>query len=146
MWMGYSFAISGLKDKRARIAGEIATAQRLVDQRRAELLQIDAVIRMFTPDCNAEMIAPIQPAGRRDMFFSYREVPRLCLDILRTERKPMRLDHIVDRAVLLKGVELEGHLRKHITDRVRATLMRFAQKGIVRRIMNEPDTWWELVG
>jgi hypothetical protein len=143
--MGDTFVISGLKNKRARVAGEIAHFQRLVDQRRAELAQIDAVIQMFTPDCNPDMIAPIRPAGRRDMFFSYRETPRMCLDILRTAKAPMRLDHMVDRVVLLKGFEMEGHLRKHTTDRVRATLIRFAQKGIVRRVLVEPDTWWELV-
>ncbi len=146
--MGTVFVISGLKNKRARIAGEIATAQRLVDQGRAELAQIDAVIRMFTPDCNPDMIPPIRPAGRRDMFFSYRELPRLLIGILilRTAEGPMRLDHIADHVVLLKGFELEGHLRKRVTDRVRATLMRFAQKGTVRRVLDEPDTWWELVG
>jgi len=73
--MGDTFVISGLRNKRARIAGEIAHAQRLLDQRQAELAQIDAVIRMFTPDCNPDMIAPIQPAGRRDMFFSYNSAP-----------------------------------------------------------------------
>jgi hypothetical protein len=60
--MGNTFVISGLRNKRARIAGEIAHAQRLLDQRRAELAQVDAVIRMFTPDCNPDMILPIQPA------------------------------------------------------------------------------------
>ena len=78
------------------------------------------------------------------MFFSYREMPRLLIGILRAAEGPMRLDHIADRVVLLKGFELEGHLRKHVTDRVRATLIRFVQKGTVRRIVEEPDTWWEL--
>ena len=144
--MGDTFVISGLKTKRARVAGELAHFQGLVDQRRAELAQIDAVIRMFTPDCNPDMIPPIRPAGRRDMFFSYRELPRLLIGILRGADGPMRLDHIADRVVLLKGFELEGHLRKHTTDRVRATLIRFVQKGTVRRIVEAPDTWWELAG
>lgn len=144
--MGTAFVISGLKNKRARIAGEIAQTQQLLDQRRAELAQIDAVIRMFTPDCNPDMIPPIRPSGRQDLFFSYRELPRMCLNILRAAKGPMRLDHIVDRVVLLKGFELEGHLRKHVTDRVRATLMRMALKGTVRRIVEEPDTWWEVAG
>ena len=101
--MGSTYVISGLRNKRARIAGEIAHTQRLLDQRRAELAQIDVVIKMFTPDCNPDMIPPIQPAGRRDLFFSYKEIPRMVLDILRTAKAPMRTDHIVDRVLLLKG-------------------------------------------
>lgn len=41
--METAFVISGLKNKRARIAGEIAQNQQLLDQRRAELAQTDAV-------------------------------------------------------------------------------------------------------
>lgn len=142
--MGDTFVISGLRNKRARLSGEIVQAQRLLDPKRAALAQIDAVIRMFTPDCNPDMISPIQPASRRDVFFRYKELPRLCLDVLRPAKEEMRLDHIVDRVVTLKGFTLDNHLRKHITDSVRATLMRLAQKGTVRRIVDEPDTWWEL--
>lgn len=142
--MGDTFVISGLKNKRARIAGEITQAQRLLDQRRAELAQIDAVIRMFASDCDPDTIPPIQPSGRQDMFFSYRELPRLCVDILRNEKAPMRLDMIATRVMLLKGFEGEGHLQRHVTDSTRAVLMRLARKGSVRRIVDEPDTWWEL--
>ena len=143
--MGYTFVISGLKDKRARLAGEVAATQALLDQRRAELAQIDAVIRMFTPDCHPDMIPPIRPAGRRDMFFSYRELPRMCLDILRNADKPLRLDHIAVQIGMLKGFDMDGPLRRHVTNSARATLVRMKARGAVWRIINEPDAWWELV-
>ena len=144
--MRYTFVISGLKDKRARIAGELASAQRLVDQKRSELAQVDAVLRMFSPDCDPDMIAPIQPAGRRDLFFHYRELTRLCLDILRRAEGPMRLDAIVDAVIGIKGFAPDKHLRKHVTDSVRASLMRMRQKGRVRQVLDQPDSWWDLVG
>ena len=142
--MGYTFVISGLKDKRARLAGEVAATQALLDQRRAELAQIDAVIRMFTPDCHPDMIPPIRPAGRRDLFFSYRELPRMCLDILRNADKPLRLDHIAVQIGMLKGFDLAGPMRRHVTNSARALLVRMEAKGMVRRIVNEPEPWWEL--
>lgn len=143
--MGQSFVISGLKDKRARIAGEIAAAQRALDQRREELAQLDAVIRMFTPGCNPDMIPPIRP-GSHGLFFSYGQLPRACLGILREAKEPVRFDVIVERVIQAKGFEPDGHVRKHITDTTRAALMRLARKGLVRRLIVEPDVWWELAG
>ena len=70
--MGNSFVISGLRAKRARLAGEIIQAQEIVATRTKELLAIDAVIRLFTPDCNPEMIAPIRPSTARGCSFNTR--------------------------------------------------------------------------
>jgi hypothetical protein len=42
--MGNTFVLSGLRDKRARIAGEIIQAQETVARQTKELLAIDAVI------------------------------------------------------------------------------------------------------
>jgi hypothetical protein len=50
--MGNTFIISGVRNKRTR---------------RTELAQLDAVNRMFSPDCDPEMIPPI-PAGSHGLF------------------------------------------------------------------------------
>ena len=73
--MGDTFTISGLRRKRARVAGEIIQAQEIVARRTKELLAIDAVIRLFTPDCDPDMIPPIRPSTR-GLFFQYRELGR----------------------------------------------------------------------
>src|SRR6185437_3060715 len=113
--MGDSFAISALIRKRARIAGEIEAAQHVITQRKEQLAQIDAVIGMFKPDCNPDMIPPIRPA-KRGLYFSYGQLPRLCLGMLRESRGPVRFDAIVDRIVEAKGFTMEGHLKRHITE------------------------------
>ena len=120
-------------------------AQRAIDQRREELAQIDSVIRMFAPDINPDMIAPIRP-GSHGLFFSYRELPRLCLDILHKAKGPIRFDAIVDQVVDAKGFGLDGHLRRHVYCKARECLLRLAQRGIVRRVVDAPDVWWELAG
>lgn len=104
---------------------------------------LDAVILMFSPDCNPDMIPPIRP-GSHGLFFGYRELSRICVDCLREAKGPVRLDQIVDRAIEAKGFTNDTRLRKHITDTARQTLMRLARKGLVRKIMDQPDTWWEL--
>ena len=143
--MGNSFVISGLRAKRARLAGEIIQAQEIVASRTKELLAIDAVIRLFTPDTDPDMIAPIRPSTR-GLFFQYKELGRLCLDALRAAGKPVRLDQIAAHIILAKGLpEDDRHVRRHVTDTARASLLRQVRKGRVRRILDEPDQWWELV-
>ena len=143
--MGNTFVISGLRNKRARIAGEIVAAQRAIDQRREELAKLDAVILMFSPDCNPDMIPPIRP-GSHGLFFGYSELSRICIDCLREAKGPVRHDRIVDRAIEAKGFAVDARLRKHIADTARQTLNRMVQKGVVRRVLGGVDAWWELVG
>jgi|HubBroStandDraft_1064217.scaffolds.fasta_scaffold108236_2 hypothetical protein len=142
--MGEPHVISALKAKRARIAGEIRQAQDLIAARTKELTTLDAVILMFSPDCDPEMIAPIRPA-RHGLFFRYRELSRLCVDILRRAKGPMTLDAIVDQVMEAKGLPPDRRLRRHVGDVARAGLLRMARKGLVRRILDQPDQWWEMV-
>ena len=107
------------------------------------MLAIDAVIRLFSPDCDPDMIAPIRPSSR-GLFFGYREVTRLCLDIMREARKPITLDSIIDRVVLLKGLPDDSMVRRRVYVAVRLSLLRMARKGTIRRLLDEPDMWWEL--
>ncbi len=111
--MGRTFVISGLRDKRARITGEIIQAQEIVARRTKELLAIDAVIRLFSPDCDPNMIAPIRPSSH-GLFFQYRGLGRLCLDALREAGKPVTLDWITTHVMLAKGLPEDKHLRKHV--------------------------------
>jgi hypothetical protein len=143
--MGDSFAISGLRDKRARLAGEIIQAQEIVARRTKELLAIDAVLRLFTPDTDPEMIAPIRPTSH-GLFFRYRELSRLCIDILRRAKGPMTLDQIVGQVLTIRGLPDDPTFRRHASNTSRAALLRMARKGVVRRVLVEPDMWWELAG
>ena len=141
--MGNTHVISGLRNKRARIAGLVLVDQRAIARRQEQLAMLDAVILMFSPDCNPEMIPPIRP-GSQGLFFGYRELSRLCVDCLRQANGPVRLDQIVDRAIEVKGFTDDRRLRKHISDTTRASLLRMVRKGLVRKIIDAPDTWWEL--
>ena len=143
--MAEPHVISGLKAKRARLAGEIIQAQEIVAQRTRELLAIDAVLRMFTPDSKPDMIAPIRPAAR-GTFFRYGELSRLAISILRRVGKPVTLNAIVGLAIEGKGLPDDPHLKRNITNVARQALFRLERRGVVRRLLVEPDTWWELVG
>ena len=69
----------------------------------------------------------------------------LVMGVLSEADGPVRFDHIVSQVILAKGIEPDGHLRKHTTDTTRATLGRLGARGVVRRVLDEPDVWWEFV-
>ena len=75
--MGDTFAILALRRKRAHLAGEIAQAERALAKQRHTLATIDAVINMFEPATDPELIPPIRPVSRRCMFFRHGEMTRL---------------------------------------------------------------------
>jgi len=104
----------------------------------------DSGIHMFEPDCNPDMIAPIRP-GSHGLFFSYREIPRLMLDYMRKAAKPIRLEPLTEYMIAAKGLTPDECARKRIRHNIRQALTRLEQRGLIRRILEEPDMWWELV-
>ena len=106
---------------------------------------MDGAIRIFEPDCNPEMIPSVRPL-LRGLFFGYRELSRLTLDVLREAGKPIALAGIVEWVIATKGLDANARLRRQIGGCARANLMRMERRGIVRRILDEPETWWELTG
>jgi hypothetical protein len=142
--MGHTFVISGLRDKRARMAGELAVVERDLAKRREALATIDAVIRMFEPDSNPDMIPPIRPAGR-SLFFRRGELSRLCLSALRDAGKPVRCRTVAEWVIAAKGLEVpDTRVRDRIIEKVRLALRAQSRKGIVRKVVDWPDAWWDL--
>jgi hypothetical protein len=138
-----TFTIMGLRRKRAHMAGEIEAAQSALNKRRRELATLDAVLNMFAPDTDPELIPSIRPV-KKGLFFRHGEVTRLCIAALRAAEKPVMTSHVTDYAMETKGIPTEPLVREQIGATVRQTLHRLAERGIVRKIVDWPDMWWEL--
>jgi hypothetical protein len=144
--MADTFVISGLHRKRAHLAGEVEKAQRALDRQKATLATLDAVIRLFEPDGNPELIPAIRPVSRRCFYFRRGEVPRLCLSALRESARPVQARWVAEYAMRAKGLDVEPLIAAQITEAVRQALARLEAKGVVRKLIQWPDTWWELAG
>jgi len=144
--MGDQFAIFALRRKRARLAGEIDAAQRALAKQREKLATLDAVIRMFEPTSNPELIAPIRPARGRCVFFRHGEQMRLAVSALRDAGKPVSCRYVAEFAMAAKGLNPEGVVQERIIEGVRAALERLGRRGLARKIVEWPETWWELEG
>jgi hypothetical protein len=102
------------------------------------------VIRPFEPESNPELIPSIRPVSRRSFFFRHGEQQRLCLDALREIAKPTRCRAVTVHVMTAKGLPTEREeIVQSVALQVRVALFRLA-KGFVRRIVNAPETWWEL--
>jgi hypothetical protein len=143
--MGDSFAIYALHRKRGRLAGEIDAAQRALAKKREALATLDVVIRMFEPQSNPDLIPAIRPSSRRCVYFRHGEQTRLCVSALREAGKPVTARYVAEYAMAAKGLEPEPRIREQIIENVRQTLARIAAKGLARKLVDWPETWWELV-
>lgn len=56
--MSEPHVVAALKDKRAELAGIIADLEKGINGHRADLVHIDATLRMFAPDTEADGIRP----------------------------------------------------------------------------------------
>lgn len=143
--MGDTFAILALRRKRARLAGEIEAIERTITPLRLALPQLDAVIRLFEPKSNPELIPAIRPT-RHGLFFRRGEQARLILSALRDAGKPVRAPWVAEHTMLVKGIPVDdAEVRTAIATQTRVALARLEKRGSVRRIIQAPETWWELM-
>ena len=106
--MGTYYAIIQLREKRARLAGEIAKAERMLAANKRDLANLDAVIRLFEPEANPELIPAIRPTSRRSLFFRHGEQMRIACDVLREADKPMRCRGVAEGVMLRKGLPVKN--------------------------------------
>ncbi len=85
--------VSALRDKRSEVSGLIADLERRIAQQRADLVHVDAVLRLYAPDLEAASIA-VRAVRRDHGWFKRGELSRLVLDVLRITPVPMTLKAI----------------------------------------------------
>jgi hypothetical protein len=61
--------------------------------------------------------------------------------------KPTTCRYVTEYLIQAKGLDaMPPKVRGVFTERVRSTLAQLERRGFLRRIVEWPDTWWELVG
>jgi hypothetical protein len=134
---------SGLKAKRAEIAGKIEMMQREMRVLVATIGHIDATIRTFDPAVDLEDIAPKLPPR----FQAFKgEVSRILLDALREAKTPLpvfdlTLSVAAGRAISTDDKPFMIILRR----RVDACLRNLRKRGLVRSSRPSGSlTLWEI--
>jgi hypothetical protein len=116
---GNKYALAALKERRAKIAGEIFSYRKRIKERLKQLATLDNTIRMFDPEYKEGSIRAKRYV--RAPLFGQGELGRVILDVMREAKgEPMRACDIASRAMVKLGVHPSAQMA--ITSRVSANL------------------------
>src|SRR6202043_2785482 len=101
--MAEPHVISALRLKRAEISGHIHDLEKRTARQRANLANLDATIKLFSPGINPDDIPP-KRAYRRTRYFARNELSRLTQDALRTASGPLTSAGIAAAIMQTKGM------------------------------------------
>jgi hypothetical protein len=129
--MAESHVVSALVDKRAEIAGRIRQMEQQLGQFRADLMHVDAAIRLFAPELEPRTIRA-KAIHRSDGWFGLGEIRRLVLDVLRGAIRPLRTPELVAAVMAAKGFDPADRASFiKVQWKVGATLRRLAKRGLL---------------
>jgi hypothetical protein len=102
--MTIPYGLAALVEKRAELAGEIRAAEERLEQLRSDVLHVDAVIRLMSPDYRTDAIVPKRRRQRAD-WFGNGELLRLILDALRRAGEPLTAKEVSLVIIERKGFD-----------------------------------------
>lgn len=117
--MGDTFIISGLREKRSAVAGQIVDLRRQMDKLQADLFHIDSVLKLY--GLEPEEIPTKGRMPVRSAYFGRNEISRRCRDMLR-EKGVISAHEVADEAMKEKGLDPEKD-RKARSDFIRRILV-----------------------
>jgi hypothetical protein len=142
--MGDTFIISGLTAKRAELSGIIADPEKRIAQHRADLVHIDAVLRLYAPEVEPETIAP-KAVRRRNDWFKPGELARMVLDILRVAPAPLTVKQITVEAMQRRGLDPNDARTVQLVGKLVHNAVTRQAKDLVERVEDGKVTMWKVV-
>jgi hypothetical protein len=142
--MGDTFVISGLKEKRAAMAGRIVDLRREANKLQAELVHLDAVLRLYG-------LAPaeIPNKGRmpvRSAYFGRNELSERCRDMIR-EKGSITAADVAIQAMRDKGLDPDKDraVKRDFVRRILVTLHDLRKYGHIEKVGFGRGVKWQAV-
>jgi hypothetical protein len=136
--------VSALRLKRAEISGHIHGLEKRIARQRANLANLDATIKLFSPGTNPDTIPP-KRTYRRTRYFARNELTRLTQDALRTASGPLTSAEIATAVVQAKGMPPgDAAFKEIVAARVLTVLRRLTKRGTVVKHGTSRDAQWVL--
>src|ERR1700732_4791164 len=142
--MTNSRVVSALRAKRAEISGHIHDLEKRIARQQANLSNLDATIKLFSPGMNPDAIPP-KRAYRRTRYFAHNELSRLTQDALRTASGPLTSAEIA--AAVMQAKEMppaDATFQEIVAERALTVLRRLAKRGAVVKHGTSRDAKWVL--
>jgi hypothetical protein len=139
--MSETHVVSALMAKRSEVAGTIADLERRVAQQRADLVHVDAVLRLYAPELQPDSI-PFRAVRRRNGWFKPGELVRMVLDILRVAPAPMPTREIAAAVMTRRGLDpADTHTARLVGKLVNNALSRQAGDLVEKIALHRSVTW-----
>ena len=142
---GHVVTANALVAKRAEILFEIAELEKQADRLRAELVHLDAVLRMFRPEFKAEGLPVRHRRPTKSPYFAHGEMTRRIFDAMR-ERGTVTSLEIAIAAMRDKGLDPDADLptRTDFVRRVTLQLNDMFRKGKVDKLGRGRALRWQI--
>ncbi len=119
----------------------IADLERRIAQQRADLVHVDAVLRLYAPEVKPEAIAP-RAVRRRNGWFKPGELSRMVLDVLRVAPAPMALKDIAAEVMTRRGLDPADERTAHLIRKlVNNAVTRQAAELVEKIVEGRTATW-----
>jgi hypothetical protein len=134
--------ISALRLRRAEISGHIHDLEKRIARQRANLANLDAAIKLFSPSTNPDAIPP-KRVYRRTRYFAHNELSRLTQDALRTALGPLTSAGIAVAVMQAKGMPSDdAAIKEIVAARVLTVLRRLTKCGAAIKFGTSRDAKW----
>jgi hypothetical protein len=139
MWMADPHVISALRQKRAKLSGELMTAEKRVLQLREDIASLDRTIRVFDPNAEPHTIRPVL-RRKKPTLIPRGQCSRAVLDMLRHAHEPMTAREIAAQLAARYQIDVSNtDAMKALIAKVRNTLAR--QKGLASEMRGDAKAW-----
>jgi hypothetical protein len=137
-------AVNAIRNKRAAITGEIAMHEREIDRLRADLVHLDATMRLFDPGTNPGIIPALRRYPRRTEWFARGEITHRVYDALRGYEIVSHRD-LAKAAMAEKDIaETDKATRRHITARFNRVCYELSRRGRLEKLGDGDEARWKL--
>jgi hypothetical protein len=141
--MTNSHVVSALRLKRAEISGHIHELEKRIGRQRANLANLDATIKLFSPGTNPDSIPP-KRSYRRTRYFARNELSRLAQDALRTASGPLTSAEVAGAVMQARGMAVDEAFKEIVATRALTVLRRLAKRGDVVKSGTSRNAQWAL--
>jgi hypothetical protein len=142
--MGDTFLLSGLKEKRSAIVGQIADLYQQIDKLQAALVHVDGVLQLYGLEPSE-----IPTKGRmpvRSTYFGRNEISRRCREMLRL-KGVIRADDVAVQAMLDKRLDPEKNrkIRTDFSRRILVTLHDLRKADMIEKVGHGRGVQWRAI-
>lgn len=139
--MTETHVLTALKDKRARLDGEIKARRYQISRLGMEMAHVDAVIRMFAPGYDVEKIATKRSFGKNPAGVPKGTGSRHTLSVLREAGAPLTANEIAGRVLAKLGKEDSAEARRMLAATIVSTFTRRKDGAVVYDAATHPGRW-----